>query len=273
MEARAPQLDPEHTLAVRLLGRLEVTVGTHEVRLPGRHAQALLALLVLEPRIRAREAIAADLWPDANSSSAGSLRQALWLVRSGLADARLDPDSFLEQDGESIGLQPGARVDLDSTRFEQLVRGVPARPELALSLYRGELAEGLAHECFARDRERLADAYEDALALAAEDRLRAGDFGGARVAAERLLARDPLREEAHAILIRLYGATGSRSQVLRQFRRLAIVLNREIGVEPLPETVAAYRAALAETVERSRKRTANAALRRLSSVPALAAIG
>ena len=81
---------------------------------------------------------------------------------------------------------------------------------------------------------------------------------GARTAAEQLLARDGLREEAHETLIRVYGATGSRSQVHRQFRRLREVLEREIGVEPLPETIAAYRTALAETVERSRLSAASA---------------
>ena len=138
------------------------------------------------------------------------------------------------------------------------MRGQPAEPEAALLLYRGDLAEGLCHECFASDRERLSDAYEDALAMAAQDRLDCGDPAGARTAAEQLLARDGLREEAHETLIRVYGATGSRSQVHRQFRRLREVLEREIGVEPLPETIAAYRTALAETVERSRLSAASA---------------
>ena len=68
---------------------------------------------------------------------------------------------------------------------------------------------------------------------------------------------DPLREEAHETLIRVYGASGSRSQVHRQFRRLRVVLEREIGVEPLPQTIAAYRLALAATVERSRLQAAS----------------
>ena len=73
---------PTVRLEVDLLGRLDVRAATGgRVRLPGRHAQALFALLVLARRPRSREAIAADLWPDADGASAGSLRQALWLVR------------------------------------------------------------------------------------------------------------------------------------------------------------------------------------------------
>jgi DNA-binding SARP family transcriptional activator len=245
------------TLSLRLLGRVAAAVNGRELRVTGRHAQALLALLVLQPRPRAREAIAADLWPESDLSSASSLRQALWLLRSGLAGAGIEPDAVIQADPESIGLQACLRVELDAIHFERLVRGRPAEPEAALDLYRGDLAEGLGHECFAADRERLCDAYEDALALAASSRFAAGDVDGARAAALELLARDALREEAHEILIRVYGSVGSRGQVLRQYRRLTATLAREIGVEPLPETVAAFRLALLKTAERSRRQAAS----------------
>jgi DNA-binding SARP family transcriptional activator len=74
---------------------------------------------------------------------------------------------------------------------------------------------------------------------------------GAREAALRLLERDPLREEAHAALIEVYGRTGSRSQVSRQYRRVRSILARELGVNPLPETESTYRRALTSTVRRS----------------------
>ena len=249
------------TLSVRLLGRLSVHIAERPVRISGRQAQALLALLVLRPRNRTREAIATDLWPDAATGSTGSLRQALWLVRSAIAGTGVDPDCVIESDADSIGLRPEVCLEHDAAEFETLVRSRPARPEEALHVYRGELAEGFAHECFARERERLADLYEDALALAAESRLARGDLDGARGSALELLGRDPLREEAHQILIRVYGASGSRSQVLRQFRRLEALLAGEIGEEPLPETIETYRAAMAAAVIRSRRRVAASGFR------------
>ena len=105
-------------------------------------------------------------------------------------------------------------------------------------------------------RERLADWYEDALALVARQRLADGDEDRARVAAERLIARDPLREEAHEVLIAVHGANGTRSQVVRQYRRLCEVLDRELDEVPLPETDATYRTALARTIARSHERAA-----------------
>ena len=220
----------------------------------GRHAQALFTLLVLTLRPRTREAIAADLWPESMITATGPLRQALYQMRGALAAAGLDLEAMLESDAETLGLRPEAIHVLDTERFEACVADAACRAETAVSLYGGDLAEGLGHDCFAAERERLADRYEDALAKVAAQRLDAGDVDGAREAAEWLIARDPLREEAHEVLIAVHGLIGSRSQVVRQYRRLAEVLARELAERPLPETDATYRLALARTVERSHLR-------------------
>ena len=201
-------------LRVELLGRLEVRTSRGTcVHLGGRHAPALFALLVLAGRPRSREAIAADLWPEADATSAGSLWQALWTVRHGLALAGLDPDAVLD-------IRPG--VDRDPA--DRPARDRRARLR-ALPRRRGRLRGGAGDRavprrprrgarprCFAAERERLADRFEDALVVVAQRRLTRGDMVGARRAAEQALIRDPLREEAHAILIVVHGLTGSRSR-------------------------------------------------------------
>ena len=58
------------------------------------------------------------------------------------------------------------------------------------------------------------------------------------------------------MLIAVHGSSGSRSQVVRQYRRLCDVLDRELAEVPLPETDATYRTALARTIARSRERAA-----------------
>jgi len=239
-------------LSVHLLGRVQVIANGTPIRLGARQSQALFALLALDPRPRSRDGIAVDLWPDAAAASAGCLRQALWLVRTSLVSAGVDPDQVLEVEPDLLGLRRGADIDLDVTRFEAAARARPSDAEAAIALYAGDLVEGLGHDCFAAERERLSDAFEDALALAAQQRLALGDVDGARDAAEELLARDPLREEAHAALIAVFGQTGTRSQVARQYRRLRDILERELDVDPLPETDSAYRAAMAATYDRSR---------------------
>lgn len=258
-------------LKVDLLGRLDArTADDRHIRLPGRHAQALFALLVLARRPRSREAIAADLWPDADGGSAGSLRQALWLVRQGLNEAGFAAGEVLDIETDTVGIRIDACIDLDVTAFEDCLASEVCGAEPAIELFHGDLLEGLGHECFAAERERLSDRFEDALAIVAEHRLAAGDVIGARAAADRLLERDPLREEAHAVLIAVHGLVGSRSQVIRQYRRLGGVLARELGESPMPETEAIYRQALDRTMRRS---IARAVLLEADRAPVLRAVG
>lgn len=245
----------EPLLSIGVLGRIAVhTMTGREIRLPGRHAQALLTLLALARRPRTREAIATDLWPDAPTAATGPLRQALYQLRTALVTAGLDPDDVLDSDPETLGLRAGAVGRLDSADFERCTEDPACGVEAAVLAYGGDLAEGLGHDCFASERERLADRFEDALAVVAERHLAAGAVEAARASAERLITRDPLREEAHTVLIAVHGLTGTRSQVVRQYRRLCDVLDRELGETPLPETDATYRQALRRTVERSRER-------------------
>jgi DNA-binding SARP family transcriptional activator len=248
-------------LTVRLFGRIEVAVDDRPVPLVGRHAQALAALLALTRRPRSRDAIAADLWPEALTAANGALRQALWLLRSAFVAASVDARQILEADADALGLAPDLELELDVARFDEAMTAEPPDVETAIATYRGELVECLGHDCFARERERLADAFEDALAIASEKRLLAHDLAGAREAAHRLVARDPIREEAHAVLLRIHGIEGRRSQVLRQYRRLRDLLRRELDVDPLPETEAALRAALRDSEAHSAEAVLREALR------------
>jgi DNA-binding SARP family transcriptional activator len=55
-----------------------------------------------------------------------------------------------------------------------------------------------------------------------------------------VLRRDRCYEEAYQTLMRAHARAGSRSQALRSYSRCAQALADELGIEPLPETVALY---------------------------------
>ena len=79
------------------------------------------------------------------------------------------------------------------------------------------------------------------LALAA-----GGRFAEAAEAARRRIALDPLDESAHRQLMQCLVWNGDRAGALRQFRECAAVLDRELGVSPLPETRLLYEQILEE---------------------------
>ncbi|HEY3227848.1 MAG TPA: tetratricopeptide repeat protein [Roseiflexaceae bacterium] len=82
----------------------------------------------------------------------------------------------------------------------------------------------------------------DTLAALIEHHAARGAYDDAIRAAQRYLAIDDLAEEIHRQLITLYAAAGDRSAALRQYERCSAMLERELGVSPLPETHAVYMA-------------------------------
>ena len=67
-----------------------------------------------------------------------------------------------------------------------------------------------------------------------------GQFHEAIKLGWRLLEYDKAQEEAYQLLIKAYHAIGERSTAIRLYQRCVTALREELGVEPLPETVALF---------------------------------
>ena len=115
------------------------------------------------------------------------------------------------------------------------------RLEQAAALYGGDLLPNCYDDWIgARTRLRLASAsstpWSSLIALLEAKR----EYEAAIEAAERLLRYDPLHEACYRALMRLYALTGNRASALRIYHTCATVLQRELGVEPSPDTRQAY---------------------------------
>ena len=257
VEARQGRRGTRPRLEVDLLGPVQVRWRGRPVPSGGANADALLALLALRGGLRGREEVSTELWPEGGGASLAWLRQAIWRLRRAIGDGA---DQVLLAGHDRLGLAPELDLAVDVAAFEAALAARPSQPVRAVTLYRGELLEGSALECFARDRERLADLYENVLGAVASMCFARGDLDGAEQAATRLVGRDPLREDAHALLITIHGLRGERSRVVRRYRRLRGLLAQELAVAPLPETELAYAAALEAAERRSRQRVADGAV-------------
>lgn len=242
-------------LVVWLLGDLRVARGASgpAVPIPARKVRALLVYLTLRPgRRHARGRLTALLWPDvAETQARQSLRQALAGLRRvfGKVDA-------LVVDSETVAVDP-ARVDVDVTRFEHLVAdGSRPRLEQAMALYRGDLLEGFQvkappfEDWLLTERERLRELARKALARLLAHQTRTGSSEATLHTARRLLTLDPLQEDVHRALMRLYVAQGQRATALRQYQTCVGVLRRELGVEPEAATKRLYQDILQQPLPR-----------------------
>ena len=235
-----------------VLGPVRLEMGETRLEVGPRREQAVLALLAAESRPFSRTRLSAWLWPDAEPAAAsGRLRRLLHELRERCADAPL-----LTGDRQTVALAPAARAGSDIEELRALLsRGLYRPPgdeagalealEQAIELARATFAEGLVmDECdelsawLEREREALHAARRQALAKAASLHERAGRNERALALAEARVAADPLDEDGHRQLMRLYAAGGRTAAALEQFERCREALATGAGVQPEPATQA-----------------------------------
>ena len=89
-------------------------------------------------------------------------------------------------------------------------------------------------------RERLRSTYERLVLAWSEALAGRGACAQAIEVAEHLLLLDPSLETAHRALMDYYCVAGWRDRAVQQYRRCATALQRELGIEPGPETQELY---------------------------------
>lgn len=229
-------------LYLQLLGDFEARDKQGSpVSFPTRKAQGLVAYLALPAgRFHAREKLASLLWGrSADEQARSSLRQTLSSLRRTLAEHDAD---VLVTRGESLALDASG-VDSDVDRLESAVtEAAPAEVPCAGEPYNGELLEGfsLHEEAFEEwlegARRRLREAAVQAMAKELDHRLSCEEVDRGIVVAGRLLALEPLREDVHRSLMRLYVQSGRRGTALQQYEHCRRILRQELGTRPEPET-------------------------------------
>ncbi|TVR89384.1 MAG: hypothetical protein EA416_12620, partial [Trueperaceae bacterium] len=232
MEAHA------NTLRADLLGEVRFSWGGALVAPRSRKATALLLTLALKRTPMDRGELAELLWAPGRVQS---VRQALYALRSLPGAAQ-----WLE-----AGPEVALRVDADVARFEGAVEVRAYADALDLwsvrsgaMAWRDDLwreAERTAPSAFADwlevERERLRALHQVCLHGRAAELERMGEVVEASRLIEALLASDPLHETAYRSAMRLAVARGDPHAALAVFERCRQVLERELGVAPLDETI------------------------------------
>jgi DNA-binding SARP family transcriptional activator len=212
---------------IRLLGPPAIERDGRPVRSPrGRKAWALLAYLLLADRPPSRRHLAELLFADADDPL-GALRWTLAELRRSLGASGL-----FGGDPVANALAPGMEADVLA------LAGEPADPASLLAL-EGELLEGVAvtaspafESWLVVERYRIAAAVEARLRHVAHGLLAGGRAGAAVAYAAKAVARNPVDEGNHELLVRCLAAAGDRSAALRQVAVCEDTLRRELGVEP-----------------------------------------
>jgi DNA-binding SARP family transcriptional activator/predicted ATPase len=237
--AGTPDLIPG-VLPVRisLFGQPRVAAAddSREFPLPRKTLNVMAYLILHCVRPAARDSIAYALFPDDDEETArGHLRRNLSYLLSSLPPTPHDA-RFVLSEFERIAWNAMAAADVDVFSFDRAV--AEGRDDDAIALYTGDLLPTLYDEWTTGERERLRDAFHDALArtIARDRSLRR--FDRAAESAHRLLDEDPWREDIVRQLIAIRYEAGDRAGALSAFERFAVRLQAEMNIEPMPETLA-----------------------------------
>ncbi|HHW87946.1 MAG TPA: AAA family ATPase [Chloroflexi bacterium] len=232
-------------MEIRLLGAPHLLWQGQSWTLRRRQVRALFYRLAAEPAPVSRSHLAFLFWPDAADAQA---RRQLTRLLTALRAALPDPQLLLV-DEETATLDQ-ARVSVDCHSFATSAEvNETATLASAAALYGGEFLAGFelpdAPEYAAwqaATARRFAEKHLALLGKLVERYTAADDYPAAIAYAQRYLVADELAEPMHRRLIALYTASGDRAAAQRQLEQCTLVLERELGVSPMPETRDALRA-------------------------------
>lgn len=227
-------------MRIKLFGSCSLQWQNQPYALSRRQTRALLYRLAIRLEPVSRAHLAFLFWPDEADAVA---RRHLTRLLSNLRAALPRPDLLLLTE-ETAALNPALCVG-DSDAFWRL-SAQPERLVEAAALYTAPLMADFAlpnapeYEAWQEQTARqFHQRYLHTLAGLVEQETAVAHHPTAIHYAQQYLAADDLDETMHRRLIALYTAVGDRTAALRQFEQCALVLERELGVSPLPETRAA----------------------------------
>ena len=239
------------TLRIYLLGNVDLYAD--DTRLGGfatKKSKALFAYLVLgKGKLYPRELLADAFWrglPEARARRA--LSTDLWRIGSLLKEAGLDPDAYLVSDCESVGFNADAPHWLDVDAFRAATGRIDAvEPSAAdrrlidavseaVTLYRGDLLEGVYDDWCLAERDRLQARHLSALEFLMQANMARGHWSAALSIGQKILAIDPFMEHVQRSVMRCHFSLGNRPAAVRQYATCARLLRQELDVDPMEET-------------------------------------
>ena len=242
-------------LDISVLGSPRIEVDGAPLQVDTRKATALLAYLATTGRPQSRDRLVGLLWPDYDEEKArGALRRTLSTLKKALGGRWVTADRStvtldLADAGFDLGTLRGALELVAShghdpeTDCAECLMALTRAAEVA----GGEFLQGFSlRDAEPFDEWRSLEAYSvtreltRVLDMLVHSHTSAGNLGAAVDAARRKLDLDPLDEPTHRQLMQLNAWRGMRGAALEQYRECVAVLDRELGVPPLPETTALY---------------------------------
>jgi DNA-binding SARP family transcriptional activator len=200
-----------------------------------------------------KETLVEMFWSDADEDTvAKNFHPTISHMRKALNTGQVVKKDFVLYREGAYLLNPQYRYRLDTEEFERLLvearearrsGNVEASAQLlaeAIKLYRGDFLEEFYYNWIEELQSYYRDLYLEALKESISHHSERGDHEIVIRYGQMFLARDPYQEEVHSSVMEAYVRSGNRAAAIEQFDGLRKMLRRELGVDPLPATLAKY---------------------------------
>ncbi len=250
---------PTYDLAINLLGPAEVFRDPSEpLKEAWRLSKALHILCYITSRRnhRAPKETLVDLfWVEADAETvAKNFHPTISHLRKALnAGQVVKKDFILYREGAYL-LNPQYQYQVDVEEFERLLTAArEARRngeadeaahllDTAIGLYRGDFLEEFYYNWIEELQSYYRDLYLEALKELIAYHSERDNHEMVLRYGQMILARDQYQEEVHCQVMEAHVRSGNRAAAIEQFDGLRRMLRRELGVDPLPATIARYEA-------------------------------
>jgi two-component SAPR family response regulator len=234
--------EPRPTLKIYTLGQARVELDGESIQWTIAQSRDLFFCLLQHPEGLRKEGLGEILWPEHTPQKLeGIFRSTLYRLRRALFRESV----VLEEGLYLFNRQSDYWFDVEA--FEELLNQAEhtlhvakgkkiALLEEALALYQGDYLDGVYADWCALERERLRGRYLAALEALAGLYADRGEVQRAIELYQNILAQDQYQETAHRELMRCYYRLGDRAAAIRQYQACAMILRKDLGVNPMPET-------------------------------------
>lgn len=237
---------------ITLFDTLHLLPGDQPLEIRSEKIKGILAYLILHREEQVdRVKLGQYFWPRASEARVRRyLREYLYRIRRLLDDFWPGVEA-LTSDENVIHFHPPASCRIDVVEFEKLTQEAESTPtpaqaipllQQAIALYRGDLLASLYDDWVSSERDRLRTLFLQNLERLSAAQEATGRPADAIATTRKILEHEPLQEEAHRRLMRLYYATGDRARALQQYKECRQLLSEELAARPLPETRTLYQA-------------------------------
>lgn len=246
-------IHPGYTLRVQTLGEFRVWRGDEE--LPTKiwqreKAKELFQLLITRRQtLLSKEEICQLLWPEGDEKvSTRDFKVALHAMNQALEPKRsARANSFyIVRQGSLYSFDVSTGYELDAEEFEkEIVKGLkendPYALKRGLELYKGSyLPERVYEDWCYTERERLQTLFLHGAERLAQLLEEQGKLDEVLYWTDRMLQVDPCWEEAYRLQMTAYYLRNNRPQSMKRYQKCVDVLERELGVTPMPLTQKLY---------------------------------